>query len=649
MNKKPTYEELKQRAKNLEGKSIERKPAEESIRQGEERYRKLINEMLNGFALHEIICDEEGKPYDYRFLDVNKAFEEMTGLKAKDIIGKTVLEILPKTEQYWIETYGKVALSGNPVSYENYSREIAKYFEVLAYSPKTGQFVTVFTDVTKRKEAQDALRESKERFRSIMESMKNASYICSSEYRIEYMSPRMISRIGRDAVGELCYKVMYNNDEKCSWCIFDRVQQGEYVEYELKDPQDNNYYDISNSPIYNTDGSISKLTIVRDITRVKKMEEQIQQAQKMEAIAALSGGIAHQFNNALSAITGNVDLLEIHFSGDENVADYAKKIKDPVRRMTQLTAQLLAYARGGKYQAKTVSLNDFVRDTLPLVNHKIDPAIHIDIDLPRDMLNVEADLTQMQMVLSAVLTNASEAMDGKGCIRVTCRNMIITNEAVENFPGLKPGEYVNLTITDDGKGMDEETRKRIFEPFFTTKFHGRGLGMAAVYGIVKNHDGWISVDSEPGKGTGVKIYLPAIHAQVKEPEKPKTERIKGTGTILVIEDDEMVITVCRAMLEGLGYRVLEAKTGHEAINCVKTFDGDINLAILDIILPDMSGKAVYPFLMEARPNLKVIVSSGYSIDGPAKEILDAGAQDFIQKPFTMTALSETLKKLLEDE
>ena len=380
-----------------------------------------------------------------------------------------------------------------------------------------------------------------------------------------------------------------------------------------------------------------------------QMEARLRQAQKMEAIGVLAGGIAHQFNNDLSTITGYTDLLEMDFSGDEKVVNYTKKMKASASHMTQLTTQLLAYARGGKYQAKTVSLGNFVRTTLPLIRYTINPAIHVETDLPHNIFNVKADLTQMQMVLSAVLINASEAMDGKGCIRIACRNIMITDETVKDFPGLKPGNYVNLMITDDGKGMDKETKKRIFEPFFTTNFQGRGLGMAAVYGIVKNHAGWILVDSEPGRGTIIKIYLPATRAQMQEPKKPKAERIKGAGTILVIEDEEMVLIVCRAMLERLGYRVLEAQTGQEAINIVKTFDGDIDLAMLDILLPDISGNAVYPLLMKTRPDLKVIVTSGYSIDGPAEEIIDAGAQDFLQKPFMLAALSEKLKKVLEGE
>jgi len=384
----------------------------------------------------------------------------------------------------------------------------------------------------------------------------------------------------------------------------------------------------------------------------KQMEARLRQAQKMEAVGILAGGIAHQFNNALYVIRGNIDLLEMDSIGNENIADYTKKIEASARRMTQLVAQLLAYAKGGKYQIEKLSLNDLIRNILPLIKNSIDYKINLYTELSSDLFNIKADLTQMQMLLSAILINASEAMNGKRCngegsIRIASKNIMLTDKDVEDFPGLKPGNYVIMTITDDGKGMDKETRKRIFEPFFTTKFEGRGLGMAAAYGIIKNHDGWISVDSAPGQGTIVKIYLPAAQVQMQETEKIKIERIKGTGTILLIEDEEMVMAVCRAMLERLGYNVLEAKTGREAVNLVKTYADNIDLAMLDILMPDMSGNAIYPFLMKARPNLKVIVCSGYSIDGPAEEIIDAGAQDFLQKPFSLAALSEKVKKVLE--
>ena len=387
--------------------------------------------------------------------------------------------------------------------------------------------------------------------------------------------------------------------------------------------------------------------VARDITHRKNLEAQLQQAQKMKALSTLAGGIAHQFNNSLSPITISLDMLETHYPDDEIISHHTRLMKDASRRMVQLTNQLLAYALGGKYNVKVISMSDFVRDTLPLVKYTIDSSVSVKTDLPHDVFSVNADLTQLQMVLIAGLANASEAIEGKGNIRVSCKNERITDETAKAFPDLKPGDYVKLSIEDDGKGMDEETKSRLFEPFFTTKFQGRGLGMAAACGIIKNHDGWISVDSVVGRGTTVHVYLPAVEVLVKEPEKPKTEAIKGTGTILLVEDEEMVMDATWGLLERLGYRVLGAKTGQEAINIAKTFDGVIDLVILDLVLPDMGGKAIYPFLMKARPNLKVLVCSGYSLDGPAREILDAGAQGFIQKPFAIAEISEKMKEVLE--
>ena len=383
----------------------------------------------------------------------------------------------------------------------------------------------------------------------------------------------------------------------------------------------------------------------------KRLQAHLQQAQKMEAIATLAGGIAHQFNNALSSITGHTGLLEMEYPEDEKIMDYAKAMKQSAHRMAGLTSQLLAYARGGKYNPQTMSLSNFVEGTLPIIQHTLDPDIRLETDLPQDVMNVEVDRTQMQMVLSAIVANSNEAIDPPGRIRISTRNMDLDKEFTKDHPGLKPGPYVCLSIEDDGKGMDEETKNRIFEPFFTTHFIGRGLGMAAVYGIVTNHDGTITVDSEPGKGTVVNIYLPAVEGVEKAKEevvlRSEAEPARGEGTILVIEDEEQVIMLIRRTLETAGYRVLEAMTGHEAVEIARTFDGDIDLALLDIKLPDMRGDRVYPLIMEARPDLKVIVCTGYSVDGPAREILDAGAQDFIQKPFSITSLSEKVTEVLE--
>jgi PAS domain S-box-containing protein len=393
------------------------------------------------------------------------------------------------------------------------------------------------------------------------------------------------------------------------------------------------------------------LVQIQDITRRKLAEEEKKelQVQRMESIFTLAGGIAHDFNNALSGITGNIELLKMDLPNMASIDRYVAAISNAAQRMVHLTDQLLAYARGGKYSPTNISLSEFVEESLPMIQHRIAPAICVKTNLASDIFNVEADMTQMHMALSAVVINAAEAIEGKGQITIRTSNKEIDEGIAKYNPGLKPGRYSCLTVQDDGKGMDAETKRKIFEPFFTRKFQGRGLGMAAAYGIVKNHGGWISVESQLGKGTVVRIYLPAVEDKQKEMKKPKTELARGTGTILIVEDEEQVMDVTRTILERLGYHVLTARTGMEGVNICRSYDGDIDLAIIDIYLPDMRGDVIYKLLMKARNNLKVIISSGYTFDGPAQEILNAGAQAFIQKPFRLVKLSEKVKNVLEGE
>ncbi len=507
-------------------------------------------------------------------------------------------------------------------------------------------------EIAERKRAEESVRESEEKYRLLVENVNDAIFIVQDEV-IKFPNPRTEEMTGYSAE-ELCKSPFIDLIHPEDRDLFSERQKRKLTEeetpgtysYRLLNKGAEEFLAQINSVFINWEGKPATLNLARDITLQRRLETQLKDAQKMEAIATLAGGIAHQFNNALSVITGNIELLSMDLPDHENIKKHVGPMRDTAQNMARLTSQLLACARGGKYQAKTISLNDFVRDTLPLVKHTIDPLTNVDTDLPRGILNVKSDITQMQMVLSAILENASEAIEGPGRIRISTSNEEINEEFSKNHPDIKSGSYVRLTIEDSGKGMDEETRSRVFEPFFTTKFQGRGLGMAAAYGIIHNHDGWISIDSEIGKGTTVRIYFPAIKVRVKKVEKPKIELPKGTGTILVIEDEEMVMDITSTILEKLGYHVLKAKTGKEAINICKTFDGDINLAILDIVLPHMHGKEVYRKIMKVRRNLNVIVCSGYNMDGPAQEILDAGAQGFIQKPFSFAELSAKLREVL---
>ncbi len=429
---------------------------------------------------------------------------------------------------------------------------------------------------------------------------------------------------------------------------FDKVDELELFE---RDRSGMAYLEIVITPMEGgTDRCASGYLVqIQDITRRKLAEEEKKelQVQRMESIFTLAGGIAHDFNNALSGITGNIELLKMDLPNMASIDRYVEAMNNAAQRMVHLTNQLLAYARGGKYWPTNISLSEFVEETLPMIQHKIAPAIGVKTNLSSDILNVEADMTQMHMVLSAVLINAAEAIEGQGQIIIRTSNKKIDEGIAKYNPGLKPGRYSCLTVQDNGKGMDAETKRKIFEPFFTRKFQGRGLGMAAVYGIVKNHGGWISVESQLGKGTVVRIYLPAVKDKPKEMKKPKTELTMGTGTILIVEDEEQVMDVTQTILKRLGYHVLTARTGMEGVNIGRSYDGDIDLAIIDIYLPDMRGNMIYKFLMEVRPNLKVIICSGYAFDDSAQEIINAGAQAFMQKPFRLVALSEKVKNVLE--
>ncbi|CAB5111087.1 hypothetical protein D3OALGA1CA_5763 [Olavius algarvensis associated proteobacterium Delta 3] len=321
-------------------------------------------------------------------------------------------------------------------------------------------------------------------------------------------------------LGKKLYEISPFRDTRANLSAFQELRDKGYIRYEhlpleAKDGRRIDVEFVSNAYWVNHKRLIQ--CNIRDITERKqaaeaksRMESRLHRAQQMEALATLAGGVAHQFNNALVAITGTLDLLEMDVSDNEDVSWYLGSIRQSARRMTQLTRQLLAYARGGKYQVESISLSDFVRDTLPLLIPGLKPAVTVETDLPDDVLKTRVDVIQMQMVLLAILSNASEAIDETGHIRVTCNNEVITEKNAMEFPGLMLGSYVCLALADNGKGMDEETRGKVFEPFFTTKFQGRGLGMAAAYGIVNNHGGGITVTSQLDVGTQVKVWLPAL-------------------------------------------------------------------------------------------------------------------------------------------
>jgi CheY-like chemotaxis protein len=316
--------------------------------------------------------------------------------------------------------------------------------------------------------------------------------------------------------------------------------------------------------------------------------------------------------------------------------------------MTKLTNQLLSYARGGRYKEQELRINDFIEDIIPLVRHRLKAGIRIETVLSAESLTVRADPTQLQMVLSEVLFNASEAIESRGIIRISISKRHLKKKRIVGQTSILPGLFACIKIEDDGRGMAPETRSRIFEPFFTTKFQGRGLGMAAAFGIICNHAGWISVDSETGRGTTIDIHLPTeIATSVAPTSGSRIVPASGKETILLVDDEQTMLVVATKQIEKLGYHVLAAETGEQALAIFKEKHREIDLVILDLIMPQMGGGEVFDMMKGIDPTAKVLLSSGFSMDGEAMKVLARGCRGFIQKPFSMQSLSDSIHNILD--
>jgi PAS domain S-box-containing protein len=379
----------------------------------------------------------------------------------------------------------------------------------------------------------------------------------------------------------------------------------------------------------------------------EELQLQLAQAQKMEAIGTLAGGIAHDFNNILAGILGGLALVELEVGDDSESTTDIHEMKALVGRGAALTQQLLGFARLGKYDLKPLDLSLVVAKTCAMYG-RARADITIQLDLAPDLLAVFMDHSQLEQVLLNLLVNAGQAMPEGGHLLLHAENADLPNEHGALL-GVPPGRYLKLLVTDTGSGMDAKTMGRIFEPFFTTKAPGQGtgLGLASVYGIIKSHAGFIGVESEIGKGTTFTLLLPATERPVADDKTPQPVLQHGTGTILVVDDEAQVLKVCARLLEKLGYEVLTAPGGRQAIELVRQHGAKISLVLLDMTMPEMSGRQTYDTLQKLKPGIKVLLSSGYSIEGEAQALLDGGCNGFIQKPFDVVALSAKVLGILQ--
>ena len=388
------------------------------------------------------------------------------------------------------------------------------------------------------------------------------------------------------------------------------------------------------------------LLILRDISEKKKFEAKLQYMERMEAIGTLAGGIAHDFNNLMMGMQGNISLILYDADSSHPYYERLKTIERLIQSGSELTRQLLGYARKGKYEIKPINLNKIVKyNSVTFGRTRKNITIHSE--LSGDLFAIKGDESQIGQVLINLYINAADAMPNGG--ELILKTMNVTHREMKSKRyDPKPGHYVLLQVTDNGTGMDEKTMERIFEPFFTTKEMGggSGLGLASVYGIIKGHGGYIDVDSKKGHGTTFSVYLPASALSIQKSLEPDERIITGDETVLLVDDEAVVIDVGGQLLKKLGYNVLAAGSGKEAIQLFSEWCDKIDMVILDMIMPDIGGGEVYDRIKGINPQVKVLLSSGYSVDGEATDILERGCNSFIQKPFNMKVLSKKIREVL---
>jgi two-component system, cell cycle sensor histidine kinase and response regulator CckA len=517
--------------------------------------------------------------------------------------------------------------------------------------------------VNKRKAADDALRESEEKYRTILESIEEGCFETDINGNLTFFSNPFLKILG------------YSRDElsganTAGYTSPDTAAKMERVTARLREtgrPENVADYDVlckdgsslslelSVSLLKDQDGQpMGYRGVLRDVSERKiaeeekhRLETQLQQAQKMESIGTLAGGIAHDFNNILMGIQGNASLMLLKIESDHPTYEKIKNIEKYVQNGTELTKQLLGFARRGKYLIIATDLNEIIDKSSSLFA-RTKKEIRVHTELREDLWTAEVDRGQIEQVLLNLYVNAWQAMTNGGDLYLQTENIILDRSYVKPYK-VEPGRYVKISVSDTGVGIDKETQERIFEPFFTTKEMGRGtgLGLASVYGIIKSHGGYINVYSEKDKGTVFTIYLPASEKKVaRDKEASPAPIVRGSGTILLIDDEKMILDVGIELLEELGYRVISAMSGKEAIDVFQNSQDQIELIIMDMIMPGMGGGETFDRLKAIDPDIKVLLSSGYSINGQATKILRRGCDGFIQKPFNMNQLAQKVQEIL---
>ena len=527
------------------------------------------------------------------------------------------------------------------------------------------KIIHIATDITDRKHAEVKLEGERAFLRQVIDAVPSFISVKDADGRFELVNGPLASVCGTTTDRIIGRTIAdFNPDgEAVSRMHADnldviRKRREKYISEERVAYPDPSVQWISayKVPLVDRDGICDRvLTVATDITHLKESEEekkklqnQLSHIQKMEAIGTLAGGIAHDFNNILMGLQGHISMLLYDIRKEHPHRLKLENMESYIKRGADLTKQLLGFARGGKYDVKPTDMNELLGKSADLFG-RTKKEITIYRNFREDLWTVEVDQGQMDQVLLNLFINAAQAMPGGGNLDLGTDNVYL-GEAEASLAGLDMGRYVRIAVADDGVGMDHATLQRIFEPFFTTKPKGTGsgLGLASAYGIIKNHGGGILVHSEPEKGTTFRIYLPATENPPVAAVETDKEILTGRETILVVDDEQINVSVMTEMLEMLHYRVLPAGNGQEAVAVYMEKKDQIDMVILDMIMPGIGGGRTFDILREINPKVAVVLATGYSAEGEARKIINRGCRGFIQKPFQLQELSRKVREVLDN-
>jgi PAS domain S-box-containing protein len=641
---------------------MERKRAEEALRQSEDRYRDLVEHSQDLICTHDL---------SGRLLSLNPWASHLLGYASDELMRMNLREVIVAEARGRFDEYlAALKAHGSAqglmvVQTRAGERRIWEYNNTVRTEGVAEPVVRgMAKDVTERKQAERKLRESEERYRSIVEALSDAILI-RADGVITYANPAALKlfRTSRmeDLVGRRYLDLVHPDDRDESAT---RTRRGETEKW-VAPTREHRVLALDGQvvPVESTGvpiqyhGQAQIFGVFRDITERRRMEEerqkmeaQFRQAQKMESVGRLAGGVAHDFNNMLSVILGYTDLVLTRIEPQDQIYQDLCEVKSAARRSADLTRQLLAFARKQTIAPKLLDLNDTVASMLKMLGRLIGENIDLLWKPGNNLRPVNMDPAQLDQILANLAVNARDAVIGHGKITIETGNAEVDEPCGALHEGIAPGGYVMLAVSDDGCGMDKETQERLFEPFFTTKEVGKGtgLGLATVYGIVRQNNGFVDVYSEPGQGTTFKIYIPSREpaAETGDPPSASAEAPTGTETVLLVEDEHSLLNFARILLEKLGYTVLAADSPGRAIQLAREHGAEIHLLMTDVVMPEMGGRDLWNQLNALRPGMKCLFMSGYTADAIVQRaVLDHGVH-YLQKPFSVGSFARKIREAL---